>query len=1563
MIEKMISLAITLLKFSPFLLFIFLDTKVNLKKELRSRQFLMPIAALIYCLIMLRYMDRIGVFLIDLLNMIPALLTRLREVLETLLDGELYRIIELLNQLIVKVEEFLANLNIKFALIYILNAAIMLFYIIVKKILVSIMKGIFKTGNRLYEAAVGHFYGHDEVGDRWFLLSHIGQGRTYLKTFFIASVVISMGSLLAAMHLYKDDLLTYPFYPVFGIIVIGELYFFVCGKTKQEMDSEIAGEEDQSEGKYNYVVLRQILRKLFGDKLTTEDTTVCSEETDTSSTDELLIEMERSDDRKIEAYGKYMRKRLNAGMELDKNYLRSGLDLLNKKSILFNNPFYYDLIPYIFYAMDRMLLKHKKVLIILGRHGIEEDVKEWCREGLRAISNILDMWKIEVLSEETTEQDIGIITRSDVQNLKLHESNQEFFEQVQYVVLIEPSKLITTAQIGLNSLIRHCHAENKEVTYCSMDKNCDGLVDALSHVLMTSLVEVSATAKHQGTCSYMCWAPDQDYLQHRMLPNVARYLGVGTELSFVALKNQVSQATWYGGEAFPVQDMRWIVRQYYYDLLSYAGLPTNQETLDKYFTVSPNMWDERRKDLSYLTVEDEAYNMFEVKRCFSTRAKEQSFINVITSEYLLRDYMAENDKIFDADPKAIPYIVADYARTSRNVVFRLCLRMSAGYLDSKELSRELMLINASTEELIDSLWHEICLCAQPIGSLLKDDAGNEILRRVVDGKEYSFDKKIILTKRKYSFKTGKMEDLYTIEDHHFKRLLLSDLQNAQYIAEEEDGESSFLGMELRGHVFQKYLPGQFFVFNGKYYEMLSVTSDGQVLVRRAADHITGRPEYRQVRKYFISNAVDSDAMGTCKNIGGLRITRQFADIRVETPAYWQMNAYNDFENGQKVTINGIPDREYCNKQILRIDFPEEGEAFTKEIRYTLTLLFNELFRTMFAENQSYIVAVTPGECEIPITYELAGEKGFALDENAIYILEDSQLDIGLLVAVERNLNRIFSILCDYLDWHLETLDKSLNPPPQGETPVYTVTEPVEDEPKTIWGKIWRAIKKFFKKIGAFFKKIKDFFKKIFKKKSKNPEEKAPKEKKPKKEKKRRKKKGEQTPEAAEGITPEGGEAAGGSGAEAVEATEPQPESVTAEEPKETGSEASNEESPALSEEESPKAPDEEGSESEPEEKQEEPSEEKSSEEEQSEEEQAEEEQARESDYPVLMSIRYLYNEAQGTDTEQVQTATEPEGEASAPDSDTETVKTPEGGELEFEPEKVIRRGGNDNLPKERKPYHERYYLLFGGRAVSEQLDLAGTMEFLQRYGYGNGFLKQARNGKDIAEMIEKNYEPNKAGSHYCDFCDIELTGTEYDVLSDGRERCPACGRTAVKTAAEFEKIYNSIVKNMELFYGVRITVPVKVEMVNSKKLHKRLGKTFVPTGKPDARVLGVAIRDKKNNYSILVENGAPKLASIMTIAHELTHIWQYLNWNGKAIRAKYGAEQELEIYEGMAKWSEIQYAYLIGEPATAKREEMITRIRPDEYGRGFNKYVSKYPLTPGTHLKGITPFSDPTTPL
>ena len=469
---------------------------------------------------------------------------------------------------------------------------------------------------------------------------------------------------------------------------------------------------------------------------------------------------------------------------------------------------------------------------------------------------------------------------------------------------------------------------------------------------------------------------------------------------------------------------------------------------------------------------------------------------------------------------------------------------------------------------------------------------------------------------------------------------------------------------------------------------------------------------------------------------------------------------------------------------------------------------------------------------------LAGEKGFEPQPDSIYIIEDSQMDIGLLDAVERNLNRIFAIICDYLQWHTKAVEESLNPLAKPAQPVAVeVQEPAQPEKLSFWGRI----KRFFKKI---FDAIKHFFKKLFGKKSK--EEPGP-----------------ETPAEPEPAAEPG-----------VEAAAPETEAA---------------------------APDAESAES--------------------------------ADAAGETQQNFMLCSAMADES-----------------SDT----------VEYEPESVQK--ATETAAFERKPYHKRYYLLYGAEALAENVDVAGVLELLMGLGYGNSALTQARRGMDVAGMIERSFVPNQAGVHYCDFCGCELTGLEYDILGDGRERCTNCSRTAVKSLEEFKALHDAVLRNMQAFFGVKINASVHVQMVNSRKIHKKLGKSFVPTGNQDGRVLGVAIRSR-DGYSILVENGAPRMQATLTMVHEMTHIWQYLNWNDKDILNRYGQEQNAEKYEGMAKWVEIQYAYLLGEVATGKREELITYHRDDVYGKGFIKYAGKYPLSIGPLSGKGTPFDDPKKPL
>jgi hypothetical protein len=165
---------------------------------------------------------------------------------------------------------------------------------------------------------------------------------------------------------------------------------------------------------------------------------------------------------------------------------------------------------------------------------------------------------------------------------------------------------------------------------------------------------------------------------------------------------------------------------------------------------------------------------------------------------------------------------------------------------------------------------------------------------------------------------------------------------------------------------------------------------------------------------------------------------------------------------------------------------------------------------------------------------------------------------------------------------------------------------------------------------------------------------------------------------------------------------------------------------------------------------------------------------------------------------------------------------------------------------------------------------------------------------------------------------------------------------------------------MEAVYHIRISVPVRVRMVDARTLAKVRNAVYQPTSGFDARAVGLAKMDKEG-YSLYVENGSPRLSCMETTSHELTHIWQYINWNRSAMIKKYGNSTSLDVvYEGMAMWASIQYLYLMGETEYASQMERLTLQREDAYGEGFRLYCKKYPLSRSTAMPPYTPFhTDP----
>lgn len=207
--------------------------------------------------------------------------------------------------------------------------------------------------------------------------------------------------------------------------------------------------------------------------------------------------------------------------------------------------------------------------------------------------------------------------------------------------------------------------------YAACDRNCDGLVDALSHTLRTNITEVSATSQSASITSIMCWDADGEYMHHRIFSNISRYMGIGTEINSVALKYQIANTKWFSGDKFPVLDMKWIAGQYYKKICGFADLPVSQESFNKAFQVDSNLWSARSQEMRFWLWKMNSRICSRWWRLYATRAKQQGFIKVVSENYLLRDYMVCKCKDISGRPESSTDYRSRLYQVERNTVLKL----------------------------------------------------------------------------------------------------------------------------------------------------------------------------------------------------------------------------------------------------------------------------------------------------------------------------------------------------------------------------------------------------------------------------------------------------------------------------------------------------------------------------------------------------------------------------------------------------------------------------------------------------------------------------------------------------------------------------------------------------------------------------------------------------------------------------------------------------------------------------------------------------------------------------
>jgi hypothetical protein len=252
--------------------------------------------------------------------------------------------------------------------------------------------------------------------------------------------------------------------------------------------------------------------------------------------------------------------------------------------------------------------------------------------------------------------------------------------------------------------------------------------------------------------------------------------------------------------------------------------------------------------------------------------------------------------------------------------------------------------------------------------------------------------------------------------------------------------------------------------------------------------------------------------------------------------------------------------------------------------------------------------------------------------------------------------------------------------------------------------------------------------------------------------------------------------------------------------------------------------------------------------------------------------------------------------------------------------------------------YEPFYFL-GNKQLPEVFDLDNTLKLLNCLTPNNE-LKHLRSHKES----ELDVGGLDLDTIVCNFCGDSFPSAESECLDDERNRCIVCRSTAIDSVEELEPLFEDVREFLVFDMDLALRRDIKVTISNAKEIQNANGEEFIPTASFDARIVGRAIRSNENQFSIFIENGAPKIMTLSTLVHELTHIWQFEH----LIIENYSVEQ----LEGLAVWTEIFYLEKMGENIHAEKLKTEMSRRNDEYGRGYRELIELLKEQP----EGTSPF-------
>lgn len=427
-----------------------------------------------------------------------------------------------------------------------------------------------------------------------------------------------------------------------------------------------------------------------------------------------------------------------------------------------------------------------------------------------------------------------------------------------------------------------------------------------------------------------------------------------------------------------------------------------------------SLFQENANKKMFIKNDDERNLLYSIK-AYSELNNGETYLGVVSSDYLLRDYIISEYLKKKNDFSDLDILIPQTMQNDLKILLgALLMQMLNLPVKEEVIIRRLKEYN--NEIILIEGYNRLSIITA-INSLLESEFNikTDITSYLIETIDAEGKKEYMLNS---NFKTKLPRDLY-----EKSKIIISGY---------EQEVTNSKGYEI----YQKYIPGQIHLIENKVYKIGNIENLDINVSNVSAE---GLRKYKHDLNVNLSNIKTSDKdedIRECSNVI-MKTEMQKADVMVDTLGFYEFLDYTTLEEGAYVYRTLLQKqkekmiRKYYNTRILKLEIrPKDLELVKRmqngehdKIACTLAFLINEIFETLLDENVSYVISkavvadssIIENE-EIKLYRPIVEEKA-DLSSIVIYIIEDLKISKGLLTTIENEIPRIFSVVKRYLEWH------------------------------------------------------------------------------------------------------------------------------------------------------------------------------------------------------------------------------------------------------------------------------------------------------------------------------------------------------------------------------------------------------------------------------------------------------------------------------------------------------------------------------------------------------------------